>query len=283
MALEVLKIVTGITTVTGLIGLIFYIVLMVTEKGLKTIFSQEIINSLKSTNLKPADFKDLSPSKVRLLLEHELDISKQIINQGVKTEINRNAKLLIIVTIGLLLCAIVFGCLLVFKTPNPLIFNGFVFDQITNKPISDAIIEIENRKDIPALRTDNHGYFQIKVSPMEITLSITHKNYKSIAQRIGIVLDNGIDSFRLEPINDFYLRKLSGSVVDFRNSPIANVKIFMVGDSTKTYTNAEGYFMLEIKQITGQSSRIRAIKSGYTSYDEYFSETDDNITILLKK
>lgn len=276
---------TAISTVLGLIGFIIYSILYLSDKSSSSHLSKEIIEALKSTNISADEVSKLSPSNLKLLLASQTNLSKEIINSGIGKEIAHKARFLLVSSIGLIICALTFGIIWMLKPQSALTYNAYIIDNFKKEPISEAVINIENRTDIKSQKSDNNGFFQIKTLPATITLVIKHKNYKSISIRKEIVSDNELDTFLLDPIEKNYYRRLKGIVIDKTNNsiPLQGVKLFFIGDSLLTYSNENGFFLLTSKQVQGQSLRLRAIKDGYGVYDEYVSDGEDNIVIPLSK
>ena len=127
-----IKSLTGISTIFGLIGAVFFIILRMQNSTSRTIITPELINALKNTNINSDDLKYLSPQKLRILLKSQTNISKELINKGIVNEINTKSFFLKITVICCFALSVIFFITSQYKRQN------YPKNEINNDTISNS-------------------------------------------------------------------------------------------------------------------------------------------------
>lgn len=251
--------------------------------------SKEIIEALRSTNISLSDISRLTLTKFKLLLENQTNISRNILDKGIVKEISFKARFLLYSSIGMLTCALTFGAIWISRPPISLTYNGLIFDKLRKEPINNAIVKIDNRPDITNQKTDSKGLFQLRTPPTEITLTISHENYKAISLRKEIVSDNELDTIMLEPISQqkvvvSYFLTCAGHVSDLETGrPLYNVKIEIDTISIQTLSNGNFYTDKLVSEDSIKRVEIVFIKPGYFKYSVPCDLPANNLQISLTK
>ncbi len=124
-------------------------------------------------------------------------------------------------------------------------FKGYVYDNLTGKPIRGVTVSVFNRDKNYEYYTETNysGYFQMNISSGNSSLEIREYGYVTqVTEIFNLSGDKRNEVFYLEPINS----KIYGYVYDPSGEPIddAMVKVQGLGFDTETYYN--GYYSLRM-------------------------------------
>jgi hypothetical protein len=288
-------IVTSISTVLGLVGLIFYIIYKVQEQNSKISLTPEIIKELKKIDLQGVDISSLNKGNLKALIESNNELSNNLINMAIAPEIQNKKRNSLIITILFFLCAISF----------------FVIDFFYDKPDSETS-EIHTIALTGLVYLDGKTQEHVSVSlPFYGKSEVTNADGKFIIKDIDtsqaidirfIYLKNKIDTIfklnrgELESSMYFHLVTHIDPPLPLSPTPgktitgfvrsdqvgIPGVKIRTENGDTATSDNS-GNFKIRIKDSSPSLIRISISKDGYRPETRYINPNQSDLVISLEK
>lgn len=210
-----LSLFTGISTVFGLIGAILFVILKTQNSSNKSILTPELINALKSTNINSEDLIGLSPQKIRLILENQTNISRELI-MNISKEVDTKTLILKVTMFSSFGLAILFFIISQISFNNPDKINQGIID-------TTSTINPENNKG------------NTETDPELNTLDYNKKSNNS---------DNNNDESNKEV--EFIIK---GTIADTEGEPIENasVKLISDNDTISLITGDNGFYETSIK------------------------------------
>lgn len=147
----------GISGLLGLVGFVVFAIYHLNSRlAAKAQTTPEVINALKGSNI--ADYKDLSPSVARAILEKETELSNSIINALISPSYRNQEKIAMFSTIGFFFIAIF--CLLLWRTipsaqqpPNSedTAIAETISPQESERPVAGTIVQQPTHPAVAAL------------------------------------------------------------------------------------------------------------------------------------
>lgn len=195
-----LSILTGISTIFGLIGVILYVIIRVISSTENSILTPDLISALKSTNINSNDLKNLSSKKIKLIIENQTNISSTLIEKGIVKEIYTKTTLLKATMIGCFILAIVFFIISQFNGQEGKLINLTKNDSLRQG--DNLIINTDIRQDTQRFSStviDNVG-----------PLGNNHKLIK-----LKTLLDSGLLIENTRPFPDEKFRRWKSDCINY--------------------------------------------------------------------
>ena len=290
-------IVTSISTVLGLVGLIFYIIYKVQEQNAKISLTPEIIKELKKIDLQGVDISSLNKGNLKALIESNNELSNNLINMAIAPEIQNKKRNSLIITILLFLCAISFFVIdLYFKRPDgnggthkiqTIDVTGLVYlDGKTQEHVSVSL-PFSGKSEV----TNADGKFTIKDIDTSQAIDIRFMYPKNKIDTIYKLNRGALKSSmyfhlitkRIDSIpSRSPVKKTITGFVRSDQAGIPGVKIQTENGDTATTDNS-GNFRIRIHDGSPSLIRITFSKEGYRPDTRYINPNQSDLVISLDK
>lgn len=143
---------------------------------------------------------------------------------------------------------------------EPGIFTGIVEDKHTGNLLSEVTVLVEEEN--KTIKTNSQGYFSVEILPGSYTVIFEHPLYEKLIDHVEIKSNEETQmSIKMTPKPG----SISGTVLDHKGNPLANVFINVEGTSFSAQTNTNGFF------------RISSLPPG--QYNVHFTSTYYKTTI----
>jgi hypothetical protein len=131
--------------------------------------------------------------------------------------------------------------------------SGYVYDNSTNKPLSNITIKITDFKTVQRFfTTDSDGYYEFDLPPLNYSLICDNVGY--VYQRVNITIaENQSET------HNFYLIKIppqtgkvTGHVYDDKLNPLGNVEVYSKTQYLTNYTSTDVNGSYDINVVPGE-------------------------------
>lgn len=275
---------TGITSILGLLGFIYFIILRLTEKSSSIRFTPELINEIKKSSLDLETIKSLDIDKLKAVLENENNVSSLLVKDGIIKEFSQKAKVVLVVSSMLVISALLLG--LIWKNSektNYFSYNGLVVDDESDDPIPNAIIGIKNDPTFDIVNSDSRGLFKISLPINETFLFIEHPEFENFSLHKSFISNSSSDTIRLIRKQKLISSTISGIIVNEGGEKIESASIFTPFGGNSSFSDSNGYFVIEVLYNTNDSPTLSVEKDGYETWRNYIDPKINNIEVILRK
>lgn len=159
---------------------------------------------------------------------------------------------------------------------EPGIFTGIVEDKHTGNLLSEVTVLVEEEN--KTIKTNSQGYFSIEILPGSYTVIFEHPLYEKFIDHVEIKSNEETQmSIKMTPKPG----SISGTVLDHKNNPLANVFINVEGTSFSAQTDTNGFF--RISSLPPGQYNVHFTSTYYkTTIETFVVEKAKEITKIIK-
>ena len=270
----------GITSVFGLMGFIYFVILRMSNQHLKVTFSQPIIEAIKRSNLDFSKLQELDIEKLKLVLENEANLSRLLVVDGVNKELTTKARYTLIISAALILSSI----FLAYSNNTPSLaytYSGIIVDSESSRAVPGARVTIIDRPDILPSVSDANGFFSLKLFQPEFSFRVNHSDFKDYMLHVNMTGRMRSDTLKLELQAVIIEKTIEGYVVDQYGNKIPGATISSPFGQLTTESDDLGFFKLKIIYGRFENPIIRCEKNGHEPFSGYI-DINGQTPILLK-
>lgn len=284
-SLTLAHVATGITTVFGIIGLIYYIILRFSEKNSNLKFSPQIIDALKNNNIPEPLLKSKNIKAITSFLEHQTSLSKEILASGISLDIKHNARYALIISVLLLASGLAFGYWSFGRKQDQVVyvFSGVILDEGSKEPIANVKIVNRNKPIQSPTFSDSRGLFELACEVQSVTIDFTAKDYTDYSLNKHLSSGYVFDTIRLKGIIRSEVAKVKGYVLNESGKHLSKVKVYSTHGQQTTYSNEDGLFEIDIVFEVGANPIIYADAEGYKVWSNQIDNPLEIVPIQLSR